>query len=221
MASGLKCNLIMAKSCSPYDLASLVSILLGLSVVAPAIASPFASSPAATASASDAQRLAPYFSYAIDLDAYESNNYTSSSVEKRTNVNVCTKGAANAGVCVGVAGVLTQLGLGIATLLKGNSSNSDCSTHTGSIDNVQYSVYATGRNCDTTAQLNTIQGALNHFISSVDDDEICGVQCLRLTHGVTWTGYVLMGDTTYNLNNDICDFTGSFGTCASGGDGDA
>lgn len=72
--------------------------------------------------------------------------------------------------------------LGIAGLVKGGSDKHDCKAHSGFIDEANWKVYATGKNCDTSAELETIQGAIAEYLRSVDD-EICGVQCLKMTAG--------------------------------------
>lgn len=194
---------------------TIVSLLSSLALVSPFTAA----FPLTDASTSTAQLLAPHTSHMIDLESYETNG--TMAVTKRTDVKVCTSlDPANVGACVAVVGTVSAIAIGIAGLLKSDSNSNDCGTHTGSLDGVNYSVYATGNNCDTTAQLGTISGALNNFIATVDENTICGVQCLKLTHGGTWSAYVLLGQSSYNLNNYSCDLAGTFGSCASGGEAD-
>lgn len=83
---------------------------------------------------------------------------TSNSLEARKDVKTCIATSARAGVCVAIVAYLTQTGFSIASQLKSSSDAHDCSTHDGHIDNVTWSTYATGKNCDTTAQAGTIAG---------------------------------------------------------------
>ncbi|OJJ94818.1 hypothetical protein ASPACDRAFT_48512 [Aspergillus aculeatus ATCC 16872] len=72
-----------------------------------------------------------------------------------------------------------------------------CATIAASIDGWSYEYYATGRNCDTTAQQETIHGALYHYLTTVDNDKVCGTQCLSLDHGGTYEGYLKLGKVAY------------------------
>ncbi|KAJ7094094.1 hypothetical protein C8R44DRAFT_749616 [Mycena epipterygia] len=48
---------------------------------------------------------------------------------------------------------------------------------------------ATGSNCDTTAQLTTIRGAIDAFLKESVEGQ-CRNVCLQMTHGGTWIGYL-------------------------------
>ena len=89
------------------------------------------------------------------------------------------------------------MAFGIAMLAKGGSDAKECNTvHTGSTnDKVHWEVYAEGgQHCDTSAQLDTIAGAMKKYLSS-QHGNICGVKCIKLDHGGTWRGYVTLGGT--------------------------
>ncbi|MCJ1467775.1 hypothetical protein MMC07_006400 [Pseudocyphellaria aurata] len=139
------------------------------------------------------------------------------SLEKRRHIDICTASNARAGVCVAVGALTTQIALGIAGLLKSDSNAHDCTEHSAHIDNsVHWKVYAVGRNCDTTAQLNTIQGAVTKYIEE-QGSNVCGVHCLKLSHGGTWQGFVTIAPVGADLDGYYCGTYNSFGNCISGG----
>ncbi|KAL6831562.1 hypothetical protein V8C40DRAFT_236752 [Trichoderma camerunense] len=154
----------------------------------------------------------------IELEQFEnwSPEHLENDLQARKHVKICTASSARAGVCVAVTAVIAQVSLGIAGLVKGDSDKHDCKAHSGSIDGVSWKVYATGRNCDTSAELKTIQGAIAEYLRSVDD-HVCGVHCLKLTHGGTWTGYVTLAPKGNNLDTFYCGSSNSFGHCVDGG----
>jgi hypothetical protein len=119
-----------------------------------------------------------------------------------------------------MVGIAAVIGIGIASVLKNNSDAKDCTTHTASIDNVHWKVYATGASCDTTAQVRTIQGAVNKYIDKLDG-EVCGVHCLKVTHGGTYAGFVTIAPKGTPLDGYYCGHSNRFGNCVSGGEDDA
>lgn len=175
----------------------------------------------------------------IDLANFEerADGLSERSLEKRRVVDICIAGPAQAGkyfaapaqdqtanassigVCVAIGAVIAQVALGIAALVKTDSNANDCNAHSGSIDGVTWKVYATGRSCDTTAQLNTIQGAVTKYLEK-QNKNVCGVHCLKLTHGGTYAGYVTIAPAGTSLNSYYCGGFSSFGNCVSGGDND-
>lgn len=175
----------------------------------------------------------------IDLANFEerADGLSERSLEKRVNIDICTASAARAGkyfaapeqdqtantssigVCVAISAVVAQVSLGIAGLVKSDSNAHDCSEHSGSIDGVTWKVYATGRNCDTTAQLDTIQGAVTKYLEK-QNKNVCGVHCLKLSHGGTFTGYVTLAPAGTSLDGYYCGQYNSFGDCVSGGKND-
>lgn len=175
----------------------------------------------------------------IDLANFEerADGLSERSLEKRLNVNICTVDVAHAGkyfaapeqdqtankssigVCVAVGAVIAQVAFGIAGLVKSDSNAHDCTAHQASIDNVTWRVYATGRNCDTTAQLETIQGAVTKYLEK-QDKKVCGVHCLKLSHGGTYVGYLTIAPTGQSLDKYYCGEAYKFGDCVSGGKND-
>lgn len=152
----------------------------------------------------------------VPIGPPEWTNGTSSALERRLDVKYCIANTAQTGVCVGVASILTQIGTGIGGALKGKSNKHDCTAQDGQIDNVTYRVYATGNNCDTTAQLGTIAGAMDKYLRDVGSD-VCGTHCIQLTHGGTWTGYVTLAPAGTNVDSFYCGSSYSFGSCGKGG----
>lgn len=157
----------------------------------------------------------------IDLANFEerADGLSERSLEKRLNVNICTVDVAHAGVCVAVGAVIAQVAFGIAGLVKSDSNAHDCTAHQASIDNVTWRVYATGRNCDTTAQLETIQGAVTKYLEK-QDKKVCGVHCLKLSHGGTYVGYLTIAPRGQSLDKYYCGEAYKFGDCVSGGKND-
>lgn len=51
--------------------------------------------------------------------------------------------------------------------IKALSDQHSCNTMSGTIDGVRYTYHSTGRHCDTTAQRDTIAGAIKKFLSNV------------------------------------------------------
>ncbi|TDZ71680.1 hypothetical protein CTRI78_v001892 [Colletotrichum trifolii] len=141
-------------------------------------------------------------------------------LDKRLNVKYCIESEAAVGTCSSVASLVAGIGFGIAGLVKSGSNNHDCTAHEGGIDSVTWRVYATGRNCDTTAQLETIAGAVQNYIRD-SDSNLCGVHCIKLTHGGTWTGYVTIAAPGHQVDGYYCGEAESFGKCGSGGKNDA
>ena len=159
------------------------------------------------------------------------------SLEKRRGLDICTTSPDHASeyfaapeqdqtanvssidACASVANVIVQVAQSIASLVKSDSNAHDCKAHEGSIDGVTWRVYATGRHCDTTAQLNTIQGAVTKYLEK-QNRNVCGVHCLKLSHGGTYTGYVTLAPAGNKLDSYYCGPFSSFGNCITGGDKD-
>ncbi|KAF4418917.1 hypothetical protein FACUT_11638 [Fusarium acutatum] len=76
-----------------------------------------------------------------------------------------------------------------------------------------------GRHCDTTAEQETIAGAIERHIKR-HGHKICGTECLNLTHGGTWYGYLLIGPADKFDHSAECGPEISFKHCDSGGKGD-
>lgn len=102
--------------------------------------------------------------------------------------------------------------------MSSKSNARDCSAEEFHNEKYQYAVRAKG-NCHTTAQRATIEGAIDHYVDEKLPDSVCGVQCMKLTHGGDWEGYVVFGAGTYNWEKwlDMCASVGKLGHCEKGG----
>ncbi|KAF9774441.1 hypothetical protein IL306_007518 [Fusarium sp. DS 682] len=80
-------------------------------------------------------------------------------------------------------------------------------------------MYSTGRHCNTTAEQETIAGAIKWHVKN-HGSKIDGTQCLKLTHGGTWSGYLAMGPACNFDRSAYCGPGVSFEHCDSGGKGE-
>lgn len=122
-------------------------------------------------------------------------------------------------MCASVVSLVGGIAFEITSLVKGNSDANDCTAHSGSVDKVHWTVFANGSHCDTTAQLNTIAGAIANYMRA-QDSKVCGVHCIKLTHGGTWQGYISLAANGENLDTYYCGSAFSFGNCGSDGESD-
>ncbi|KAJ7453852.1 hypothetical protein FB451DRAFT_665601 [Mycena latifolia] len=136
-----------------------------------------------------ARDLVPVLYVKTELERFEHN--TNATIEKRTDITDCIKYVEEGTACFDISSNIRTIGSTIATVAFGSSSVKDCSVHTGSIDGVQWRYYGTGpgSECDTSAELKTIRGALDAFLQDSVDGE-CKEVCLQMTHGGTWTGFL-------------------------------
>lgn len=146
-------------------------------------------------------------------------------LSKRTDVRTCL-GSSKTANCLALGSLLVSLSIGVANLVYTKSQSKSC-TDTGvqewsqDGDTVYYRYHATGRNCDTTAELSTIAGSIEKWFKKENSGKVCGFQCLSLTHGGTWTGYVSVGTNQDLIKYTSCNQnTGSFSSCESGGKND-
>ena len=155
----------------------------------------------------------------LDLDAYEKTGMTNTTLSARREITVC--GATihvSTSDCLAGVSLLGTTALGIANLVYSKSQDRTCTPEEFDNVNYQYAVRAMG-NCHTTAQRETIEGAIDHYISENFDDSVCGVQCMRLTHGRDWQGYVVFGKPDYDWKRylNMCATVTKIGHCESGG----
>jgi hypothetical protein len=162
----------------------------------------------------NAPAIVPALYVKTDLERFEHN--TSATIEKRTDINDCIKEVESTD-CFHISSNIRTIGSTIATVAYGNSNALDCSVHTGSVDGVQWRYYATGpgNECDTSAELRTIRGAIDAFLQDSVDGE-CKQVCLQMTHGGTWTGFLSVTPVGSAAPTD-CGNSG-YGTCEAHGD---
>ncbi|EXM19552.1 hypothetical protein FOTG_12408 [Fusarium oxysporum f. sp. vasinfectum 25433] len=157
------------------------------------------------------------------LEDFESEDFESedSALEKRRHVTVCERIITITSHCVIIGGAI-KLTWRSGAAIKHASNVKTCSTfigHAGPNSNLFYRYRSTGRHCDTTAEQETIAGAIEHHIKN-HGHKLCGTQCLELTHGGTWHGYLLIGPASNFDHKAYCGPEVSFKHCDSGGKGD-
>lgn len=136
------------------------------------------------------------------------------------NVDWCASSAQTGGTCQNIYLDDENVAQQIGSQLYTDASNDDCTIHSGSIDDLYYRVYATttGGNCESTAEVGTIQGALYNWIQTeYENGDLCGSQCVRLSHGGTWTGWLAISTSSSALNSFTCDSSVSVPNCGSCG----
>jgi len=167
-------------------------------------------------------KLRPHSHHLIELDdSYKGNASDISTLEKRKQVTVCgvTVTLPAPSTCYAFGGTaLTAafLGYTIAHNILSSSSNHDCTLHSSSLDSVTWEWFATGSNCDTTAQADTIQGGLQDYLANTGN-QVCGVSCIKVTHGGTYAGYVTLAAPGYDPSYYYCGSGDTFGNCVDGG----
>ncbi|KAH9824565.1 hypothetical protein Tdes44962_MAKER04385 [Teratosphaeria destructans] len=156
----------------------------------------------------------------IDLAAYEmTSNNTTQALEARKQVKVCGKTfEVSFDRCLSVGSFMSSIAFGVASLVSAKSDGATCTAESFENNNYQYAVRAKG-NCHTTAQRETIEGAIEHYMDKEVPDSVCGVQCMKLTHGGNWQGYVVWGAPDYDWKKylDMCATVNTLGHCESGG----
>lgn len=134
----------------------------------------------------------------IDLDAYENTGMINATLSERKQVEVCGVKLQVTGTgCLTVAGIATSMAFGIANLVSSKSDKRTCTPEEFDNGNYQYAVRAKGH-CHTTAQRETIAGAIDLYIDEDFNTRMCGVQCMKLTHGGNSQGYVVFGEPDYD-----------------------
>ncbi|WZH42128.1 uncharacterized protein QYS62_003096 [Fusarium acuminatum] len=142
-----------------------------------------------------------------------------SALEKRRNVRVCERILAAGSACVVIGGAIKSAVLQISSSIKHASNMKTCTTFTGRAGPNGELFYRYRRHCDTTAQQETIAGALEHHFKK-HGTKMCGTQCLDLTHGGTWNGYLAIGPAKSFDHKSYCGPELSFNNCDSGGKND-
>ncbi|PYH93385.1 hypothetical protein BO71DRAFT_478514 [Aspergillus ellipticus CBS 707.79] len=169
----------------------------------------------------DGQRLPDqWFAYYLDNStdlSIPTSDGNSTALVAREQVKVCERILSAVASCFGIAGVTYTLAEGFAGIIKGRSESKTCASVSGSIAGYDYMYYATGKDCDTTATQETIAGALYHYLTTVEDDKVCGTQCLKLDHSGTWDGFLKFGKSSVFDSSAYCGNKLSYYSCASGG----
>ncbi|KAF7927707.1 uncharacterized protein EAE98_006089 [Botrytis deweyae] len=157
----------------------------------------------------------------IRYDLTPVNTTTSdTSLIPRTNVRICERVLTATSQCVGLISQAIIISKAIGSAIKSISDAGSCGKSYGSLDGVSWVYYATGSNCDTTAEAATIQGAIKQHLTTIDGNSLCATECLDLTHSGTWSGFLLIGPTNNFDSTMYCGPSLSFGSCTSGGKND-
>ena len=142
------------------------------------------------------------------------------SLVERTPITACERIIATTASCVVITNFVVQLCKPLASTIKELSDQGSCNQMSGTYENLRWSYYSSGRNCDTTAQHDTIAGAIKKYLTTVENNKVCGTQCLRMDHGGTWDGWLKLGPVNGFNDNAYCGPSLSFSSCVSGGDND-
>ena len=143
------------------------------------------------------------------------DNSTDFALEKRRQVGVCEAIIVTAS-CIAIKNELKSYVLYMANVIKDLSNQRSCGTFTSQVGNVKFRYHANGKNCDTTAEQATIAGAIENHLKK-NGGRLCATECLDLTHGGTWDGFLLIGPSNSFEANRYCGPTLNFGQCTSGG----
>ncbi|KAF7906842.1 hypothetical protein EAF00_001120 [Botryotinia globosa] len=156
----------------------------------------------------------------IRYDLTPVNTTSDTSLVSRTNVKVCEQILRITAQCLTVVSIVVTLSETVGAAIKSLSDAGSCGKSYGSLDGVSWVYYATGSNCDTTAEVKTIQGAIKQHLTTTDGNSLCSTECLDLTHSGTWSGFLLIGPTNSFDSTMYCGPSLSFGSCTSGGKND-
>ncbi|KAJ7048479.1 hypothetical protein C8F01DRAFT_1239612 [Mycena amicta] len=115
---------------------------------------------------------------------------SNSTLNKRTKIKDCFKSVGNLNDCFDLGNNIKGIVDGLATLVKRWTDDKDCSVHTGAIDGGAVPLRCHGQRhlCGTTAELETIRGAIDEALKTNVDGK-CKKVCLQMTHSGTWHGY--------------------------------
>lgn len=115
-------------------------------------------------------------------------------------------------------GYFESLGSSIADYLQRRSNPCQISSQLANRDGISFlhiqveNSVVNGNNCDTTAQLSTILGAMEKWFK--EHEHLCGVWCTRESQNGTLEGLVLFG-TIKPFSIKSCNNYGMYGRCVS------
>lgn len=78
----------------------------------------------------------------------------------------------------------------LAVRIKQRAIGKDCNAHCGHIGAVHYKFWNAGGDCDTTAQVKTIAGAIDHVLKEESGQWLCNTYCMTMKHGGALIGYL-------------------------------
>ncbi|CAM9022542.1 unnamed protein product [Wickerhamomyces anomalus] len=175
----------------------------------------------------------PFSFGSVDLDKFSANSTDAfffgevspgSKEVKREDVKACYTAGDRADDCmVSVAAVLNTAASFADLIFKAKGGCKGTNGHVEEIDADGRQVYlkyeAAGESCKTTARRSTIEGAVEKWINKQNDGKICQFQCIELSHGGHWRGYVGFGTNQNAVKYTKCDSsTGGYAyACEKGG----
>jgi len=164
----------------------------------------------------------PDYLATIDLDEVEREELSGTELFPRKQVQVCEAAVFGSRPVWESTRNKDNFAESMATLIKSRSDKHNCGIIRGEIDEISFNYRATGKHCDTTAQSDTIQGALKKALRLPGKDSIYPTMCFRLSHKAgTWNGFLSVGPSKLFNKASPCDGSLRFDTCASGGKKDA
>jgi hypothetical protein len=157
--------------------------------------------------------------YDLEVPVDLANNTTNLTLAKRTNVGICESKRASGSPCSYLGHIYDTVNF-IGARIKDQANQKSCGTVSGSVNDVSYKYYAAGQNCDTTAEQQTIAGAIEHHLKYKNNGQLCDTECLDLTHSGSWNGHLLIGLSGSFASNAYCGPSLSFDNCDNGGKAD-
>ncbi|KAF2168103.1 hypothetical protein M409DRAFT_53420 [Zasmidium cellare ATCC 36951] len=143
-------------------------------------------------------------------------------LEKRRQIGVC-EAIVTASSCVVLIntagnGWLVDFVNNVGNLMYDRAhSDFACNVETGAYRELQFKFQAYGGDCSTTAQRDTIKGGIENHLKTVDGGKICATECLKLDHGGSCAGYLLVGPVKSFDSTKYCGPDLDFSGCSSGG----
>lgn len=161
--------------------------------------------------------------WVYDIKAGTISNGTTTMLAKRKDITACEdrlwRGATLFGSAAGAAAAWFAGLKGIAYMVKDLSNQHNCGVAHASLSGIKYVYSASGRNCDTTAEVGTVIGGLDKLYRNAIANDPNSVYCIEISHGGTWNGYLLVGPDE-NWSGSIWCGPTTRNTCVSGGKGD-
>ena len=133
---------------------------------------------------------------------------------------MCERIISTTGSCVVITSFVISMAKSLASTIKELSDQGSCNAMHGIYESLSWVYYSSGRNCDTTAQHDTISGAIKKYLADTNGNKLCGTECLRMDHGGTWDGWLEIGPTASFKSDAYCGPSLSFSSCLSGSNND-
>lgn len=93
----------------------------------------------------------------------------------------------------------------VSQIIETQSDNHSCDLISGYVDGLHYQYSASGRNCDTTAELKTVNDAVQAATKLMAQRGVNDA-CFQLTHGGTWKGLLQLAAGSGAIIQNRCSF---------------